>query len=286
MASFDFIDAAAKGYEVVFKNFTYLARVALPALFMYVLCSLIVLMFASDMDMLRSGLIMFPATLVQGLYFAGLIRFVLYAEPIHVWGTLIPVPKTQPEARAEIFAQGGLGRTQAIQAGALVYALICLSGAAFFGTMEHLAQEAALALPQTPDIPAASDAPAPPQGTLAQFIMLIPIFLAFLWGIRLCFAYVPMSMGFRFDTYMRAMQGMRSSCALLMMGMMCILPPVTLLMPVLSALLYLFKPIPSIAPVVFVIALSVILLLSFSILVSAAAFGLNQMMRGKDAPRA
>lgn len=281
MASFDFIDAAAKGYDVVFRNFVYLARVAVPVLFITILCFLIIIIMSSD-NVLRAGLVFFPAFLVQGIYCAGLVRFALYNEPIHVWGSLVPAPERSSEKTDGLYVQGYRERNQSLQASAVCYTLISMLYILFIGFMgdlEHAAVESARS-PEAMSAPPGAENP-----VLVGLIMLLPILAVFVWAIRLLYVYVPIAMGLGYKDYMHAMRGMMSSVSISAMFMLCTLPIITLSSPLFQFITFLFKPFPMILPVALIAVLTIIMLLSLSVLVAAAAFGINQVMQKDMRPR-
>lgn len=273
MASFDFIDAAAKGYDIIFRNFFYLARVAMPVLFMTVLCFLIMMTISIDVSMTRFGLIMFPAFLLQGLYCSGLVRFVLFGEQIYVWGTLVPMPEKSNQLNPGAYIHGNLTRTQSLQAGAVTYTLISMLSIFFTELLDYIGRISASVPPEA----------TPPQvndiSAVAGIFIVVPILGAFLWIIRLFYIYIPISMGFTYRYYIHAMRGMMSSVSIFALLLLCTLPIATLSSPLFQIAWFLCRPIPGVFPVVFVVVLTIITLLSLSVLVAAAAIGINQVMQ-------
>lgn len=273
MASFDFIDASAKAYDFIFKYFIYLAKVSVPVLFLMVLCQLMTIAFFQDMSVLRFGLVMFPAYLIQGVYSVALVRFALYNEPIHIWGTPIQTPQIESRPQNQLFLHGSLSQRQSIQGGMVCYTLIYTMCMGIMGALElmaHSAMESERANP--PDVSQQDLESA----KFTSFIMLIPIAVSMVWLIKLCFIYLSTAMGFRFSTYMKAMQGIYPSVLLGLTLMICSLPVYAVSIPVMNLVLFLFKPIAVVAPVVFIVLTSVMLLISQSVIVLAAAFGINK----------
>lgn len=284
MASFDFIDAAVRGYELVFRYFVYLARVALPVLFMSVLCSLVQMtLLGDDSDSLHAGLIMLPAFLVAGLYYAGLVRFALYREPIHVWGMPAVMPEKVKEDKKDIpYVQGRLSRVQSLQAGAVLYTLVSLTGAFIVGMLGRYADTQGGAAHEVKAVESSMDA-AP---TLLGFLVVLPILAGMVWLIRVAVIYVPVAMGFDFLRYMRSMRGLMSSISIMMMSLICFLPTVTLLMPVVMLVLHLFGPMPVLVPLVGVVLIQGVAIFIVSIWVAAMAYGINQVMREEGQKKA
>lgn len=275
MASFDFIDAATKGYEVVFGNIAYLARVAVPVVFMTVLCSLIMMLMGTEVSFMRRGLVMFPAFLVQGIYYAGLVRFVLYREPIHVWGVPVALPEKAAFPKQDHpYVQGRVSRAVAVQSGTVVYAIVCVVIFGVLGVLEHFAMMIEAMPKETLEQEAQNASP------LVGFLILMPILGALLWALRLFALHLPFAMGFDGRRYLRTMgSGLGSSAALLGLFLICVLPLGVLLLPMMNMVLYLFKPVPSVIPVVMSVMQAMVDVLLWSIIVSGAAYGLNQRIR-------
>ena len=88
MASFDFVDVAAKAYEFMWKERSYIARVAVPVILVKLVCVITVYIFGYQEKFLLSGIIMIPGFVLEAILAIGLIRYVLYREPIFIAGSV------------------------------------------------------------------------------------------------------------------------------------------------------------------------------------------------------
>ena len=215
MASFDFVDAAAKAYEFVWRERAYISRVAIPVIFVKIACALMIFVLGLQNKYLLSGLIAMPAHVVEAIFIVGLIRYVLYRESMFVWGRTIPAPESDQKP---LLYSDPMSRGRCLQAGFAFYLLIKVILLGFSGMM--------LDYSQTID-PAAQGEPPPP--TLWGALFFLSLLWLMVWSFRLLWLYIPVTMGFSFVKFMNKIKGFNISLSMFSAWFICYMPIIILL---------------------------------------------------------
>tara|TARA_R110001592_G_scaffold3525_6_gene19820 strand:- start:15291 stop:16118 length:828 start_codon:yes stop_codon:yes gene_type:complete len=211
MASFDFVDAAAKSYELLWRERSYLVRVAAPVVFVKMACMLAIHVLYIEDQFLLSGLIKLPGFILEAILAVGLIRYVLYKEPIFIAGRSITAPETRtPSARYA----GPMSPTQCVQAGFAMYLLIILCQTAFAGWFNDYA-----AMLQAQDMK-----PVPIEPTIWHAMIGLSLLWVGVWMFRLGWLYIPVAMGYSFTAFLRRIKGLSVSFYIFATWFICTLP--------------------------------------------------------------
>jgi len=282
MASFDFIDVTIKGYEFVLKNVGYLLKVAIPVIFVKVLCQLLVFVWGFETQFLRQGLVLLPAFALEAVFIAGLIRYLMYREPIFVWGQLVSPPeqdetelmKFEPEQLA--YLDRGNRRTY-MQAGIATYLLIQVTMLAFIGWTSDIAGLFG------------SDPIKPPLHEGLPFAIELIVFAgtlaSIIWLFRLVWLYVPVTMGYRLNDFMRKIKGLKASFYMVMTWLLCFIPLLMISSIFMSLIL---SPLPDGGAAYIVLRAvmrSLIEVLVMSVQVSAMTYAVHIIFAGKKEDR-
>ncbi len=222
MASFDFINAASKGYEFIWKERSYLLSVAAPVLFVKISCLLAVFALNAQDKYLLQGLIYLPAFVVEAIFIIGLIRYFLYREPIFIWGKLVPPPSSDIKPKSY---GGYMTRNQCVQGGIALYLLLRVIETALLGVSMDFTQN-------SPPVDIIEDDVANLSPVMASLIMF-SILIAFTWIFRFLWLFIPTASGYPISYYLKEIPGIRISAGMVATWIICSLP----LMTVFSALL-------------------------------------------------
>ena len=216
MASFDFVEASAKGYAFIWHQRSYLSRVALPVFFVKVGCLLTVFVLGAEEQHLRQGLIAMPGFFAEALFVIGLIRYFLYNEPIFIWGKIIPPPKTDPPPTPY---RGFMPRKSCIQGGIALYLLIRVIEAGILGwKLDHMALSA-----NTPAETATLIENQLASSLTATIILFATLFI-FTWAFRLFWLFIPITMGHSLSNFLKKIAGLRISINMIATWFTCSLP--------------------------------------------------------------
>lgn len=277
MASFDFLRAASKGYEFVWRNRIYLAKVGIPALFFQVFCLLMVFSLGLQENYLRQGLVMLPAMLVEAVFLMGLIRFYAYREPINIWGKPIDPPEIHHELdRRPMPYVGNLSSSQAIQVGVALYLLLKLGRFLYeYMVMEmvHGLEEKKAAGEQIP-MPVASD-----------FLISIALLIFAIWLFRIFWVYIPIVIGFSLKFYLRKIKGFLASLCLLAAYLICSVPLSMLLFGFSEILADALKQFPAVNILLQSVLQSIGYLVMISVQTIALTHGVLEMLENKSVDR-
>lgn len=218
MASFDFIEASAKGYSFTWQERGYLARVALPVLFVKTVCLLGVFVLGLQEQYVRQGLVLMPGHIVEAVFVVGLIRYALYREAMFIWGKSVPVPPTDEKYAPY---QGWLNRKQCVQGGIVMYVLlkVIIIGISA-GILDNLVVPGG-AMPMPADEPVL-----PP---LLGAVVLFSLLIAFTWVFRLVWLYIPIVMGIPLREFLKRISGLQSSVYMIATWLICFLPLIVVL---------------------------------------------------------
>jgi len=269
MASFDFIDAASKGYEFVWDRRGYLTRLLIPVIFIKVVCLLCVFVLHAQDKFLLQGLILLPASFLEAVFITGLVRFMVFAEPIYVWGRSIPLAdKDQTCAKLPINAPD---RKRFMQVGIATYLLAKILATGFAGAL--LDHAATLQNMPPPDIA--------PLNPVFATLLFIGLGAGLIWLFRLGWFFIPASMGYPLRPFMKKIAGMRISFYLILTYLICLLP----IMTVFAIILNILAGILSDGSAAFIIARALFEALTemsmLSIQTVAITYGINEILFGK-----
>lgn len=230
MASFDFIDAAARGYDFVWQERKYLARVAVPVIFVKVACLLGIFVLGLQDNFARQGLVLMPGYIMEALFVVGLIRYALYREAIFIWGKPVPVPESKEEYASY---KGPMSRKQCVQGGFVMYMLltvVLLGFSAFFYDIARLNMQ---------DMPVESaQLPLPAAGgssfSIINTAILLIIISASIWAFRIFWIYIPIIMGHSVRDFLKLISGMQTSVLMIATALICFLPIVVVFMIIMQ----------------------------------------------------
>ncbi len=214
MAKFDFIESSVRGYDFVWSEKSYLTRVAVPVVFIKMICWLTVYVLKIEDDLALQGLIFMPSYMVEALFCVGVIRYALYGESIMIWGRAQPVPEdgVQPKAYS-----GYYSKLQCYYGGIAIYCLI---------KVIYMFMAAVLDSIPAPEPPADLDNRAAGSYVLSMFAM-IGALSVMAWAFRLVWLYIPIAMGIPLQGFLRVIRGFQSSFYMLLLWLVCLLPIAT-----------------------------------------------------------
>lgn len=211
MASFDFVDAAAKSYEFLWRERRYVSRVVIPVIFVKVACLLAVQMMGAEKQFLLSGLVLIPGFVLEAIFAIGLIRFLLYREPMIIAGSAVPEPEDHPPLARYM---GKMSLSQAWQAGLAMYLLIRIIQVAFSAWV----QDYNLLLEDR------NFEPEPMAPTFIGAIAMLGLLWGIVWTFRLGWLYIPLAMGIPFTKFLHRIRGLNSSFYMFATWFLCSLP--------------------------------------------------------------
>lgn len=218
--SFDLVAATRAGYAYLWHERSFIVRLAAIPVFVKFICYAAILTLGLESNVLRQGLILFPAYLLEGYLVCTLLRMGVFTNE-----ALIQPPGAKSY---EYYRQRG----RDIQAGAIIYTLLKLFASFFIGAMSMLS-----AGRQTPSSAGSVDgaldsAPASPpvitieapNGSFEQFFAGVLVFIFAIWAFRLVWLYVPVTLGYTMRDYMRKVKGASFSFHIFAVWVMCMLP--------------------------------------------------------------
>ncbi len=237
MASFDFIDAAARGYDFVWRERNYLARVAVPVIFVKVACLLGVFVLGLQDSYARQGLVLLPGYVMEALFVVGLIRYALYREGIFIWGKPVPVPDTKEKYPSY---RGPMSRKQCIQGGFAMYMLLTVILLGFSAYLYDFSRISMENMPEESSAPLPLDAANDPVISIASTAVLLIVLISSLWAFRLFWMYIPIIMGHSVQSLLKRLSGIQSSVYMLATSLICFLPLVVVFMVFMQVCLSVF----------------------------------------------
>ncbi|MCK5374169.1 MAG: hypothetical protein KAJ40_02695 [Alphaproteobacteria bacterium] len=223
MASFDFIEASAKGYEFSWRERSYLLRAAIPLILVKFFCTLAIYFFNIPNQSLLSGFVHIPAYVVEALYMISVIRFIVFREPLfnfRAMAQFVINMKSETKDKSSSSAQHKVvsnEKTQMFKAGVVFYLLIKTIQTAMTGAL--------LEYSQTID-PQASSQVTPPNMLSVLFALIVVA--GMLWAFRLIWLYIPVTLGYSIKGFLAHAKGMMSSFSMFATWFMCYLPLVVL----------------------------------------------------------
>ncbi len=219
MATFDFVEAAAKGYKFLWDERRTIVRLGLPPALVKFVCLISITSFDLSQNFLRQGLVLLPSYFAEGWLLAHLIRLALYDERPF----LLQSPKDGK--RDETLRRE---RPRAILSCIAVYVLIklivsFLSGLVLTGEAQEI-REGII-----------KEAPEP---TLQTFLIGMTGLALTIWLFRLIWLYIPAAMGYPIAAFMRKIRGYITSVYMLGTWLICFLPVLLVLMVCSEILVY------------------------------------------------
>ncbi|MGB4107873.1 MAG: hypothetical protein WBK55_08775 [Alphaproteobacteria bacterium] len=216
MAKFDFVEAAASGYRYVWKE----RRALLPLAILPLGVKMgsyagIYLMDIGD-NVLRQGLVLLPAHLMEGFVVALAIRMAMFGERYDGLFT---------SGQKEIYSQE---RRRAIMAGVVTYLIIKLVVSLLAGgSMIAQAYETSTTLPKPT-----------PSGEIYVTTLMVMIFG--IWAFRFFWLYVPAAMGIPAGVFLVRIRGFMTSVYIAGFWMLCFVPMAVLLIAAAKMLMGVF----------------------------------------------
>ncbi len=263
MASFDFIDASAKGYKLVWQDRSYLFRAALPVFLVKLACLLAVFALGAQNNYLRQGLILMPGQVVEAIFAIGLIRYTLYREPIFIWSPTKNAHDTD------------INKKKAIQGGIAMYLLLKVVGNAISA---WLLDNAALAEKST-----TTDTTALPP--LISAIIIFTTLMLSIWAFRLLWLYIPITMGYSISSFMKKSAGIQSSIYMIATWLICFLPLLFVFAASLGVFSDIFANQSTIQIIVKSIVESMAEIIMIAIQIVAMTYGIKQIfVNNKNQP--
>lgn len=274
MASFDFIDAAAKGYEKFWTHKSYFLRVAIPLIFLKVGCLLAVFVLQLEESFLRQGLVLLPSYTLEALFVIGIVRFLMYREPIYIWGKPVPAPSQKDEGsdRALTIFHGPLPPKQSIKAAIALYLLLRVIGTAFAAFVMDLSL--------TTETAEGAESSGLVHPVLAG-AMLFGMLALFIWGLRLVWLYVPVAMGIPPMDFLKHVKGGQISISFLGAWLICYLPLIVTLGFLMQFFLSLLVEGTAAYVVSQAVMTAVIETIMISVQVIAMTYGVHELYAGK-----
>ena len=209
MASFDFIEAAAKGYEFSWYERSYLFRAAIPVILVKLVCVLVIHILQIEDQNLLNGLVALPAHVLEAIFIISVIRFIAFREPLFEFSRVIgrgAPPEIDREGKPAMSdesvksAKATSSGAEMFKAGVAMYLLIRIMQLGFVGVLLDYSKTI------DPNVPV----PAPEQNIMNAMIFLA-LTGAVLWAFRLLWLYIPLAMGYTVRGFLVRIKGMMSS---------------------------------------------------------------------------
>lgn len=254
--TFDFIDAAGKGYQFVWNEREVLTRLAVPVLLIKLAVLTGLYLFGLQEDFLRAGLVLLPSDFVDAVFVVLLIRFAVFNEP--------PLWSSFTESK-------GTPRYRNMMAAVLIYVLLKLLASMFAG----------LVIGDVMNAPEVS-----PESSSPIMFVVAMLALAFsIWAFRLFLLYVPVAMEIGIKDFLHRVRGFGFSFVALATWLLCFVPVITAIV-LFSEVLSFVLPVgegEGLTPYKFLllIAQAGAEIISAALISSAVAFGIQDMNEGE-----
>lgn len=199
MASFDIIEAAGRGYRMVWQDRATLMRLAAGPLAVKAICYLAVMVLGWQQEFIRQALVMLPSYLAEGWLLSRVARCVL-----------TPVDEDADERNAGGGETNRPSGFRAVTRGAVVYALTRFLLAGFAAIAYQNAAETATSA-------------GTPQGAAALAGGLF-LLAGAVWGFRLLWLFVPAALNYPLRAYLAGLGGFSTSLSLIGTWLVCVAP--------------------------------------------------------------
>ncbi len=203
MASFDFVECAAKSYRFVWERREDVLRLSAMVVAVKILLFVSFVVFDVHEDVLRQGLFLLPSYFLEGWVIAHLMIMALHHDDLNAdqKSSILPGPETLEKH---------------IKASMIVYVLIKLILSFVTGMTYGGVQ-------QLPDAP-------PPDPSLQTFFMAVMLIAFSIWAFRFLWIYIPVVMGRSVFEFLDTFKSFMSSFNFLGVWVMCFVPLVLLLL--------------------------------------------------------
>lgn len=259
MAKFDFIGATIRGYTDVWKHRIALLQLATTPFLIKMGNTAAIQFLGMEEDFLRSGLILIPSYLAEGIFLAYVIRMISAGHKLD--GDI---------ERMRLYRRD-------ITAGMITYTLIKLCSAFFVAMMldSYITQN---------ESPIADPNAVPPNA--GSFLLALTTLALMIWAFRLIWLYIPIAMGIHPKQFLLKIKSYMTSFYMMGCWIFCFLPFSLAAMFIYETLGTTFGHTaenPSaafaLARIPFITTLEIISALVVSI---AMTYGIKQMMENKD----
>ncbi|MFN3700488.1 MAG: hypothetical protein ACK4VI_03085 [Alphaproteobacteria bacterium] len=196
MASFDIMHATRQGYFHFWAGRHVLVRLAMIPLFLKIISYFVVLSLGLEGNILRQGLILLPATLLEGYMVCLFLRLATFSHE--------PMEKPYGSA-AEVYYKI---RARDIQAGAVIYTLLKLFSTFVVGIIMGMGEPSEEF-----------------QTSFLAFLLIIGLLVGMIWAVRIAWIYIPVVLGYSVKEYLHRVRGFSFSFHALSVWIMCLLPP-------------------------------------------------------------
>lgn len=229
--NFNIMDAAGYGFYRVWDERVYLLKLAMIPLLIKFACMIAIMVLEIEGNILRQGLILFPGVLAEGWVLAQFLRTLLKGER---WPTILPADIDDK------ILDKLLMRARGIVAATLAYGLISLA----LYMIRYLAFGLVLGDFQASQDDVSDFLARPELGSQEKADMnpwmIFPLLLsvvALLWGFRLLWVYIPLSILMPVDEYLTKIRGIMSSVKMIILYF-CTMVPVMFVLIVISRLVF------------------------------------------------
>lgn len=229
--NFNIMDAAGYGFYRVWGERVYLLKLATIPLLIKFACMIAVMVLEIEGNILRQGLILFPGVLAEGWVLAQFLRTLLKGER---WPTILPADIDDK------ILDKLLMRARGIVAATLAYGLISLA----LYMIRYLAFGLMLGDFQATHDDVSDLLARPELGSQEKADMnpwmIFPLLLSvvgLLWGFRLLWVYIPLSILMPVDEYLRKIRGIMTSVKMIILYF-CTMVPVMFVLIVISRLVF------------------------------------------------
>jgi hypothetical protein len=195
MASFDIMHATKQGYFHFWAGRHVLVRLAMIPLFLKIISYFTVLSLGLEGNVLRQGLILLPATLLEGYMVCVFLRLAVFSHE--------PIEKPYGSA-AEVYYKI---RARDIQAGAVIYTLLKLISTFVVGIIMGM------------DPPSEEF-----QTSFLAFLLILALMVFMIWAVRIAWIYIPVVLGYSVKEYLYRVRGFSFSFHALSVWIMCLFP--------------------------------------------------------------
>lgn len=229
--NFNIMDAAGYGFYRVWGERVYLLKLATIPLLIKFACMIAVMVLEIEGNILRQGLILFPGVLAEGWVLAQFLRTLLKGER---WPTILPADIDDK------ILDKLLMRARGIVAATLAYGLISLALYMIrylaFGLMLgdfQATHDDVSDLLARPELGSQEKADMNPWMTFPLLLSVVGL----LWGFRLLWVYIPLSILMPVDEYLRKIRGIMTSVKMIILYF-CTMVPVMFVLIVISRLVF------------------------------------------------
>ncbi|MBL8641952.1 MAG: hypothetical protein JNL76_07550 [Alphaproteobacteria bacterium] len=229
--NFNIMDAAGYGFYRVWGERVYLLKLATIPLLIKFACMIAVMVLEIEGNILRQGLILFPGVLAEGWVLAQFLRTLLKGER---WPTILPADIDDK------ILDKLLMRARGIVAATLAYGLISLA----LYMIRYLAFGLMLGDFQATHDDVSDLLARPELGSQEKADMnpwmIFPLLLSvvgLLWGFRLLWVYIPLSILMPVDEYLTKIRGIMTSVKMIILYF-CTMVPVMFVLIVISRLVF------------------------------------------------